>query len=142
MLAMHPEYQQKVHEELCSLYPHKTFDYHYDDMAKLPYLNMFIKETMRLIPPVSVIGRDVQKDFRLNDNTILPAGVQIGIPIALLHRSKEVWGPQAHIFNPENFSVSNLNKIHSFAFIPMSKGGRNCIGKFLQQLYFIYIHIS
>lgn len=130
MLAMHPNIQEKVYEELCCVFPERDFEMAFEDMKQLPYLDMVINETMRLAPPVPLIGRQVDRDIHLNKDLQLPKGLQIFISIYNLHRRTDIWGPNAANFDPKNFLPKNIANRHPYAFIPFSKGMRNCIGKF------------
>lgn len=62
-------------------------------------------------------------------NLVIPKGVTIIIPIFIMQRDEEIWGPEAHLFNPENFSAENVAKRHPCSFIPFSYGQRNCFGE-------------
>lgn len=59
---------------------------------------------------------------------VIPAGVEIVIPIIQIHRNKSVWGPNANDFNPDNFLPENIGAKHPFAYLPFSGGQRDCIG--------------
>ena len=45
-----------------------------DDLAKLPFLTMCIKESLRLHPPVTVISRCCTQDIVLSDGRVIPKG--------------------------------------------------------------------
>ncbi|XP_037033787.1 cytochrome P450 4C1-like [Bradysia coprophila] len=126
MLAMHPECQEKVYDELLSVFPCKDVDVTVDDLDKLLYLDMVIKETMRIFPTVSLIARHATGDIQLRDFTI-PAGCSIGIDIFSLHRSKKFWGDKADQFIPERFEAG-YKLSHPYAYMAFSHGPRNCIG--------------
>ncbi|XP_036233923.2 probable cytochrome P450 313a4 [Bactrocera oleae] len=129
MLAMHPEIQERVFQEIRSVFPDEITSVEYDDLKKLPYLDMFISEALRLVPPITYIGRQTVNDtHELCPGVILPKNTQIIIPIYELHRRKEIWGPDANRFNPENFSPENIEKRHPYSYMLFSKGPRNCIG--------------
>lgn len=130
LLAMFPEYQEKVFEELKVVFPDSGhFDVSYDDIQKLTYLDMVINESMRLMPVLPFTLRQLSGDVKLSNGIVLPKDLHIGICIYHIHRNKEIWGPQADTFNPDNCLPQNLLDLHPYAFIPFFKGKRNCIGK-------------
>lgn len=61
LLGNHLEYQNKIHEELSMVFDDDT-EPRGDEWQHLPYLNMAIKESMRLYPPVPVIIRKLSTD--------------------------------------------------------------------------------
>ncbi|XP_017844713.1 probable cytochrome P450 313a4 [Drosophila busckii] len=129
MLAMYPEYQQQLFEEISSVFPQSGhFEVKADELKLLPYLDMVINETLRLMPGIPAIGRSLSKDLRLSNGIVLPKGLQVAIGIVHLHRCPKLWGADANKFNPENCSSSNLREKHPYAYLPFSKGKRNCIG--------------
>ncbi|XP_017076775.2 probable cytochrome P450 313a3 [Drosophila eugracilis] len=129
LLAMFPEYQETVYEELKDLFPTTgDFDVTYDDLQKMVYLERVLSETLRLIPSVPISPREPTQDFRLSSGVVIPKGVTIGIDIFNIHRNVDHWGPNAGQFNPDNFLPDNIRERHPYAYIPFSKGRRNCIG--------------
>lgn len=65
MLALHPEYQEKVFEELQQIFPEQRSDVTAEDIAKLDYTDRFIKETLRFTPTVPLLTRIVRKDMKI-----------------------------------------------------------------------------
>lgn len=125
MLAMHPQVQERVSREISEVV--STEHISVEDLSKLVYLEMVIKESMRLVPVGSILGRICEKELRVDDWTI-PAGTEIVIPIFKLHRNKAIWGERSEEFDPDNFLPERCAKRHPYAYIPFSGGIRNCIG--------------
>lgn len=71
MLAMHPDIQERVYQEIMSVCPDKNSELSQEDCSKLTYTEMFCKETLRLFPASSFIGRKADADVKLDGN-ILP----------------------------------------------------------------------
>ncbi|XP_055911572.1 probable cytochrome P450 313a4 [Eupeodes corollae] len=128
LLAMHPEYQEKVFEELLVVFPEKEFNVKYEDFRNLIYLEMCINETLRIFSSIPLIARNCSKDVPITNDIVIPKGTQILIDIFNIQRDEDTWGPDAREFNPDHFLPSNLAGHHSYSFIPFSKGPRNCIG--------------
>ncbi|XP_037937431.1 probable cytochrome P450 313a4 [Teleopsis dalmanni] len=127
MLAMHPEAQQRLFEEILDVFPEKDFYVNSDQLSQLQYLDFVINESLRLVPSVPVIGRHVIKDTQIGEH-VVPKDIQIIISIFHLHRRTDIWGPNAEKFDPERFSVEDFGEKQKNAYIPFSKGVRNCIG--------------
>lgn len=127
LLAMHPEVQEKVYQEIIQVFPTLDTDIEYENLNMLTYMERVIKETMRLCPAVPVIGRQTMEEVDIGEHKV-PAGMTLLISFYNLHRRKDIWGPNADKFNPDNFSPENMAKRHLYSFLPFSGGTRNCIG--------------
>ncbi|XP_034116849.1 probable cytochrome P450 313b1 isoform X1 [Drosophila albomicans] len=129
-LAMHPDYQDKVHDELRAELP-QSGDITMDQLERLTYTEMAINESMRLFAPVPMVLRRAGQDLQLrreDGNYVIPMGTQIGIDIYNMQRDVRVWGPLAETYNPEAHFGCNSATRHAFAFVPFTKGLRMCIG--------------
>ena len=127
MLALHQNVQEKVIQELEDVFDSIDQEIDNDLLKNLHYLDMVIKETLRLFPVIPLFGREATKDIELKSCTI-PAGANIIINVFNVHKNPIYWGDDAHVFNPDRFLPENFSKIHPYAYIPFSKGPRNCIG--------------
>jgi len=129
LLAMFPQYQERAFEEIKAMFPNTgDFDVSYADTQEMVYLDLILNESMRVIPPVPVVSRQTSQDLQLSNGIVVPQGVQIAIDIFHMHRSKKIWGPDAETFNPDHFLPDNIRDKHPYAYIPFTKGIRNCIG--------------
>jgi PHYB activation tagged suppressor 1 len=90
---------------------------------------MVLYETLRLYGAVAMIGRQATADAYLCGVKV-PKGTQLLIPIAMLHRDKEVWGADAGVFNPLRFR-DGIGRAagHPNALLSFSIGPRSCIGQ-------------
>lgn len=127
LLAMNPEVQDKVYEELRSVLK-SSFDHvTNEDFLKMPYLDLAIKESLRLLPLTIMQGRYVTKPLQLK-KYILPIGTIAYIPTLETHTDQKLWGDDALEFRPERFEDKNFQKVHPYAYIPFSGGQRICPG--------------
>lgn len=124
---MHPEHQERVFEEIKDILPTKDTPLRPEHIAKMKYLDLCIKESLRLFPIVSLMSKTVKTSVNLSGYEVHP-GVSIVIPVNYIQRKKEYWGPNAHIFDPAQFSPENISKVNRYAFLPFSNGPRNCVG--------------
>ncbi|KAJ3624406.1 hypothetical protein MTP99_018029 [Tenebrio molitor] len=125
MLAMHQDIQNKVYDEIISILEDDRSPTP-ADLQEMTYLERFIKESLRLFPVASAIGRFVTDDVAL-ENYILPRGTTVLIPILHLHRDPDFW-PDPLTFNPDRFLTEEVSKRHPYEYLPFSGGHRNCIG--------------
>jgi cytochrome P450 len=123
LLATHADVQERVYGEVI-----EVDDINSESLDRLSYLDLVIKESMRLLPSVPIIGRQTSEDVEIGDKKI-PKGITLLIHLFNLHRRKDIYGDDANQFNPDRFLPENAGKRHSFAFLPFSSGLRDCIGK-------------
>ncbi|NXQ17063.1 CP3AD protein, partial [Peucedramus taeniatus] len=124
-LAMHPDVQEKVLQEIDTVLPNKA-PLTYEAIMKLEYLDMTVSETLRYYPLGGRIERTCKKDVEIN-GVIIPKGVVVTIPPYVLHRDPEYW-PNPDEFRPERFSKENKESIDQYTYLPFGAGPRNCIG--------------
>lgn len=130
MLAMHPEHQEAVFQEIYRVMPTKDMDLTQGDLDQLPFTDMCIREALRLFPTGSVIARVARKPIRLN-NCLIPANVPLVIGIRQIQMQPIYYGANANVFEPYRFKEENLKNLPNAAFIPFSYGPRNCVGQYL-----------
>lgn len=112
----------------------------------MKYLEIFIKESQRMIPAVSLIGRHATENitlcklnnicesysisifnFYIASGKIIPKGSSVGILLyAMGHNPKTFEDPM--VFNPDRFLPVNRENKNPYEYIPFSAGPRNCIG--------------
>ncbi|GAB1288762.1 Cytochrome P450 4B1 [Apodemus speciosus] len=127
-MALYPEHQQRCREEVREILGDQD-SFQWDDLAKMTYLTMCIKECFRLYPPVPQVYRQLSKPVTFVDGRSLTSSCSlISLHIYALHRNSAVW-PDPEVFDPLRFSPENTTGRHPFAFMPFSAGPRNCIGQ-------------
>ncbi|XP_077512103.1 cytochrome P450 4V2-like [Amblyomma americanum] len=128
MLGLHPKALAKVHQELDDIFCGDTVrDITGDDLKRMKYLEMCFKESLRLFPPVPIIGRVLEEDLTI-DGYKIPKGVTCFINMYSLHRNPEYYkDPDMYI--PERFLTPEVRNRHPFSYIPFSGGPKNCLGQ-------------
>ncbi|KAJ7655431.1 cytochrome P450 [Mycena rosella] len=151
-LALHPEMQAKLRTKILGAPEHPD----YAALEALPYLDAFVREVLRLYPPVTPGMFRQTCEFR--ENAVLPLSKSIigvdGIPmkaitvpkgtciyiaITATNLYKQIWGADALEFKPERWANEKAESVttkmcgiygNTMTFLG---GGRSCIGlKFAQ----------
>uniref|UniRef100_A0A182MIU5 Uncharacterized protein n=1 Tax=Anopheles culicifacies TaxID=139723 RepID=A0A182MIU5_9DIPT len=121
--------QQRAYDEIQAIVgpDAKSQELTYGTLQELKYLEMVIKETLRMNPSVPIIGRRSAGDMVI-DGVNIPKGMDFGILIYALHNDAELY-PEPSRFDPERFSEEASAKRQPYSYIPFSVGSRNCIGQ-------------
>ncbi|KAG2139717.1 cytochrome P450 [Suillus clintonianus] len=136
LLSQHPQVMDRLRQEILSTIGPSRRPTH-EDMRSLRYMRAVINETLRLYPPVPF-------NFKTScEATVLPAvngGSPMFVPadtlviysVFVMHRRKDLWGPDALEFDPDRFLDERLQKYLSpnpFIFLPFNAGPRICPGQ-------------
>ncbi|GAA6623446.1 cytochrome P450 [Scytonema sp. NUACC26] len=124
LISQHPEVEARLLEEIDRVLGQRAFAT--SDLEQMPYLEMVLKESMRLLPVTTVVSRQAVENVVLQGYT-LPKNSVVLIAPWTLHRSPEYF-PNPLDFNPERFHRDRQDKIPKFAYLPFSGGPRICIG--------------
>ena len=123
MLGLHQDYQKLLQDEI-----ERTEGKNISEkIQKMELLDSFIKETLRLYPPASGVGRNLEEDTIIDGRTFYK-GTNIVISIYGLHRNEEYWENPLE-FNPYRFMRDTYKERNPYSYIPFSAGPRNCIGQ-------------
>jgi cytochrome P450 len=124
LLSQHADIKQRLYAEIDSVLGERTVTL--QDLPNMPYLDMVLKESMRLFPPVAAVSRSPYADMELGGYR-LPKDAIMQISIFAMHRSTRYWH-NPDVFDPERFSPENEAKIPRYAYLPFGGGARVCIG--------------
>jgi cytochrome P450 len=97
-----------------------------DDLPRLPYTMMVIKETMRVQPTVSAFPRAITEDVTLGGFKLKANSLVFLSPYTMHHDPR--WWSNPETFDPTRFSAENEPNIHKYAYLPFGGGPRVCIG--------------
>ena len=129
LLSQNHGAQDKLYEELSAVVALGSCP-KVDDLKSCKYLYSCIKETLRLYGPVPTLARAAGDDDVLpGTKCFVPKGMLILMPLAVLHRNKQVWGDDSDEFRPERWEEDDFDAKVASHFMPFSIGRRNCIGK-------------
>ncbi|KAG4208450.1 hypothetical protein ERO13_A03G132700v2, partial [Gossypium hirsutum] len=98
-----------------------------NDVSKLTYLNMVIKETLRLHPPGVLLPRETMSQIKIGDYDINPR-TRIAVNVWAIGRDPDIWdNPEEFI--PERFIDNAIDlKGQHFELLPFGGGRRICPG--------------
>jgi cytochrome P450 len=119
MLAMHQDVQEKLVNELREVFSTADDPIDFDVLNNLPYLEMVIKETLRLFPISAFTLRTTSADFEL-ENYVIPKDSILLLAVFAVQRNKKYWGEDAEKFIPERFEPDRIKNVDSYAFVPFS----------------------
>ncbi|BAU02815.1 hypothetical protein LR48_Vigan10g019600 [Vigna angularis] len=127
-LLKHPRVMKKLQAELESVVGMNR-KVEETDMEKLTYLDLVVKETLRLYPVAPLlVPRECREDVTI-DGYCIKKKTRVIVNAWALGRDSKVWSDNAEEFCPERFSNSNVDiKGFDFRLIPFGSGRRGCPG--------------
>jgi len=124
LLSQHPEAGQKLRQELRDVLGGRTPQL--EDLARLPYTDKVVKESMRLYPPAWSLARAVAKEIEIAGYR-LPAGSNVVMSPWIMHRDPRFFENPGQ-FDPDRWTPETTQGLPRFAYFPFGGGPRLCIG--------------
>ncbi|KAF9644017.1 cytochrome P450 [Thelephora ganbajun] len=132
-LSANLEAQRQLREELLTL---NTDSPTMEDLKSLKYLDMVVREALRLWSPISSSKRVALKNvlLPLRDGRVvkLTKGDEVRIPIHPMNTAKDIWGEDAAEFNPDRWKYPSEAAMDTPGIwgnqMTFMGGSRACIG--------------
>jgi cytochrome P450 len=126
LLSQNPDIEKKLLVELLNVIDGNRTPT-VDDIPKLTFTEKVLRESMRLYPPVWLIGRSVDNDYTLGKYTV-PAGSTIMMSQYVMHHDPRYYN-EPERFDPERWSSEAKSSLPRFSYFPFGGGIRGCIGE-------------
>jgi cytochrome P450 len=98
-----------------------------DDLPRLRYADMVVKESMRLYPPAWGIGREAVGECEIGAFRV-PAGTQLLMSPWVMHRDPRYF-EEPETFYPDRWAGDATRGLPKYAYFPFGGGPRLCIGQ-------------
>ncbi|XP_060806814.1 uncharacterized protein LOC106141399 [Amyelois transitella] len=126
-LAKKPDAQEKALEEVDEYLRRHNNRVEFDCINEMPYIEACIDEALRLYPVLSVLTREVHKDYTLPCGAVLEKGVRVHLPVYHIQHRPDFF-PEPEEFRPERFLGEEKRNIKQYTYFPFGEGPRICIG--------------
>ena len=135
VLARHPDVFEKLRSTVVDTFG--TYDcpreITFARLKSCRYLQYCNNETLRLYPVVPINGREAVRDATLPtgggpDGTSpisVRKGQTVNYSVFVMHRRKDLWGPDADEFKPERW----IGMKQTWKYLPFNGGPRICLGR-------------
>src|SRR4029077_6816392 len=130
LLSRYPLVAARVEAELAEVLSGRTPEL--QDLPRLKYLSLVLKETLRLYPPFWMLTRTPLADDVLSGHHV-PAGSILMFSAYVTQRRPDFW-PNPEAFDPERFLPERSEGRPQFAYFPFGGGPRLCIGARLAEM--------
>ena len=128
-MAKHPEWQERARAQSFEFDEELT----YADLAGLDTIDLVMRESLRLCPPVPAQPRMAIKDTEIQ-GYFIPKDTMVVVPQMANHRDAEIYSHPA-VFDPERFLPDRAeDKAHRMAWMPFGGGVHKCIGLYFGQM--------
>lgn len=135
LLSLYPDVQRRLEREVDEVLEGRPPTL--ADLPRLVFTGQVLKESMRLYPPVWMMGRRVEEDDELG-GYFLPKGSFVFVSQYVTHRHPAFWdNPEG--FDPDRFAPERLAEEKErgrprYAYFPFSGGPRQCIGNHMAEM--------
>ncbi|XP_037926221.1 probable cytochrome P450 6a20 [Hermetia illucens] len=127
-LALNQEIQDKLRTEINTVCAKHGGRLTYEAMNDMVYLGQVVNETLRKHPPVVVLQRVAQDDYKVaNTKLVIEKGTTVMVPTYQIQHDERYY-PNPEKFDPDRFLPEVCKSRHPMTFLSFGDGPRNCIG--------------
>jgi cytochrome P450 len=138
LLAQHPHIRAQLRAELDQVLQGRVVTV--DDLPRLSYANWVIKETMRLYPTVTNVGREAIEDCEIGDYRI-PKGTTLIMSQWVMHRDGRYFA-EPEKFYPDRWANDFEKQLPRGVYFPFGDGSRVCIGSSFAMMEAVLILVT
>ncbi|OJA08928.1 hypothetical protein AZE42_05320 [Rhizopogon vesiculosus] len=126
-LSRRPEIQSRLRAEIrgieAAMHARGDAEFTIADLDDMPYTTAVVKEVLRFYPAVYQVYRSASQDEvlplsqpittrfgKVIHELPIKKGTRITVSIAAYNRNKELWGEDAHVFNPDRWLNGSAKK--------------------------------
>jgi hypothetical protein len=124
LLSLHPKAEARLLWELQEVLGDRAPTV--EDLPRLPYAEMVIKESMRLYPPAWGVSREAIEECEIGGYSV-PAGTQVLIVLWAMHRDPRYF-EDPETFEPARWEGALTKRVPRYAYLPFGAGPRVFIG--------------
>lgn len=119
-LLKNPDFLGEIKNELDTVFSDGGEVSHHA-MRAMPKMESFLREVLRVHPPLVTLIRVVEQDFQYKDY-VIPKGYRAVMSPAVAHKIPEIWP------DPEKFDMHRPEHEHLFAWVAFGGGRHKCAG--------------
>ncbi|KAH6901554.1 cytochrome P450 monooxygenase pc-2 [Coprinopsis sp. MPI-PUGE-AT-0042] len=129
-LTRNPDIAARLREDILNQGFHQRYFLSLLSTTKLVSTN--VSEVLRLYPPVYSKRATVLPYKDSTEKIYVPAETAVRYSVFVMHRRKDLWGPDADDFDPDRFLDERSKKYltkNPYIFVPFNAGPRICLGQ-------------
>jgi cytochrome P450 len=135
-IATHPEVEAKLLAEVDAVLGDRTAGY--EDVQRLPYVEMVVKETLRLYPAtVALFTRESVEEVEVGGYRV-PKGAWVYLFPWMTQRDPRFFD-NPETFDPDRFAPGRAERIPQYAYFPFGGGPHVCIGNTFASMEMVLI---
>jgi cytochrome P450 len=124
LLAKNPDVRQRLEQEVDIILAGRQPAV--EDVPRLSFCRHVLDESMRVMPPVWIIGREAIDAVTIGEHD-LAKGTTVLMSQWVVHRDPR-WFPDPESFLPQRWANGLAERLPPFAYFPFGGGPRICIG--------------
>ncbi len=124
LLAQNPDAENKLRLELNEVLGKRSPTA--DDLRKLSYTAMIVKEALRLYPPAWALPREALEDTEIGGYPVRKGSLLFGVPFIIQRDARYFEQPDQ--FRPERFANNAEKNLPRHVYLPFGAGPRFCVG--------------